>query len=965
MPRADLRKLEQELQRKLRGEVAFDDMTRHIYSTDASLYEIQPLGVITPRDENDVIQTLRTAAKYDVAILPRGGGTSLAGQTVGEALVLDCSKHMTAVREVNVEERWARVEPGIVRDVLNAQLKPLGLHFTPDVATSSRATVGGMIGNNSAGTHSIVYGKTVDQVIALRALLADGEIAEFKALAPEEYEKKCNQEDLEGNLYREVRRLVNANAEEIRARFPQVMRRAGGYNVDLLLDEEHWNLAKIVCGCEGTLAFVTEAKIRLEPLPKATALLMAHFRDNFEAVAAVESMLKYNPAAVELLDSPILRLAVQNLEVRKYCTFVEGEPEALLMIEFFGDTPEEVMARLEPAHAELVQQHRAYACTRALSAKEQANVWHVRKASLGLLQGLKSDFKPTEFIEDAAVPIAVLPQYLREVVDLVHRHEREVTMYAHVSVGLTHVRPFLNLKQAEDVKIMRSISEGVLDLVLKYGGMMSGEHGDGLVRSYLNEKFFGPKLYQAFREIKRAFDPQGRLNPGKIVDAQGIEENLRIAQHVNGHAAHEPHTHFHYLEDRGFTRAVEMCTGVGECRKVLGGTMCPSYMVTRDEEHSTRGRANALRAAMTGKLGTQSWGDKRLYEVFELCLACKGCKAECPSNVDMAKLKYEFLAHYYDEHTIPFATYLFAHPEVLGKLAAPFAGLVNRALQNAGVRKLLQVTLGIDARRTLPTYASETFARWFGKHAAQYGVDDARPRVALFNDTFMNYHEPEIGIAAVRVLEAMGYRVVLAQAGCCGRALISNGLLRTARRRAETIVERLAELAERNIPVVGCEPSCVSAIKEDYLDLVRDLPKAKRVAENFFLIEEFIARNWDEQKHAARFKPLQGEVLYHGHCHLKSLFGTATSKEALTQVAGCNVHEVDSGCCGMAGAFGYEKKHYEISMKIGEQRLFKQVNDTPNEQRLAANGFSCRHQIEHGTGRKAKHAIEILAEALV
>ncbi len=961
MPRANLKQLEQELQRKLRGEVSFDAVTRRIYSTDASLYEIEPLGVITPRDENDIVQTLRTAAKYEVAILPRGGGTSLAGQTVGEALVLDCSKHMTAVLEVNVEERWARVEPGIVRDVLNAQLKPLGLHFTPDVATSSRATVGGMIGNNSAGTHSIVYGKTVDQVLALRAALSEGEVVEFKALTPQEYEKKCGQQDLEGNIYREVRRLVHAHADEIRARFPKVMRRAGGYNVDLLLGEENWNLAKIVCGCEGTLAFVTEAKVRLEPLPKATALLMAHFKDNFEAVAAVEPMLKYNPAAVELLDSPILRLAARNLEVSKYCRFVEGEPEALLMIEFFGDTPEQVLARLEPAHAELLQQHRAYACTRALSAKEQANVWHVRKASLGLLQGLKSDFKPTEFIEDAAVPIEVLPQYLREVVDLVRRHNREVTMYAHVSVGLTHVRPFLNLKQEEDVRLMRIISEGVLDLVLKYGGMMSGEHGDGLVRSYLNEKFFGPKLYQAFREIKRAFDPQGLLNPGKIVDAQGLEENLRIGPRYH---AHVPHTHFHYLEAGGFERAVEMCTGVGECRKVLGGTMCPSYMVTRDEEHSTRGRANALRAAMTGKLGTRHFTSKRLYEVFDLCLACKGCKAECPSNVDMAKLKYEFLAHYYDEHAIPFATYLFAHPEVLGKLAAPFAGLVNRTLQNAGVKKLLQTLLGIDARRTLPLYATETFTRWFKKHEAKASAD-ARPKVALFNDTFLNYHEPEIGIAAVRVLEAMGYRVMLTEAGCCGRALISNGLLRTARQRAEAVVDRLAELAEQNISVVGCEPSCVSAIKEDYPDFVRDLPKAKRVAENFFLIEEFVVRHWDEKKHGARFKPLQQDLLYHGHCHLKALFSTQSSKDALAQAAGCNVQEVDSGCCGMAGAFGYEKQHYEISLKIGEQRLFKQVNATPQEQRVVANGFSCRHQIEHGTGRKARHAIEVLAEALV
>ncbi len=935
---------------------------RHLYSTDASLYEIPPIGVIIPRDQDDVVQTLRTAAKYGAPILPRGGATSLAGQTVGEALVLDCTKYMNALLEFNVEERWARVGPGIVRDVLNAQLKPYDLHFTPDVATSSRATVGGMIANNSAGTHSIVFGKTVDQVLELRAVLANGEVVDFKALTPQEYDKKCGQQDFEGNLYREVRRLVNENADEIRARFPKVMRRAGGYNVDLLLEEENWNLAKLICGSAGTLAFITEAKIRLEPLPKATALLMAHFKDIFDAVRAVEPLLKHQPAAVELLDRPILDLAAKNLEVRKYCTFVEGEPEALLMIEFFGDTPAEVAARMEQAHAELITQRRAYACTRAVGAKEQANVWFVRKASLGLLQGLKSDFKPTEFIEDAAVPVAVLPQYLSEVVELVRRHQREVTMYAHVSVGLTHVRPFLNLKQAEDVKIMRSISEGVLDLVLKYGGMMSGEHGDGLVRSYLNEKFFGPKLYQAFREIKRAFDPQGLLNPGKITDAQGIEENLRVGPHYHPHPMH---THFHYLEDGGIERAVEMCTGVGECRKVLGGTMCPSYMVTRDEEHSTRGRANALRAAMTGKFGLQGFGDKRLYEVFELCLACKGCKAECPSNVDMAKLKYEFLAHYYDEHVIPPSTLLFSRPDLLGKFAAPFAGFANRMLKNGVVKKLLQTFLGLDGRRDLPMYARETFTQWFKKHEAAQNREAQRPLVALFNDTYLTYHEPEIGIAAVRVLEAMGYRVVLANAGCCGRALISNGLLRTARGQAEMVVDRLAEFAEQNIPLVGCEPSCVSAIKEDYLDFVRDLPKARRVAENFFLVEEFVVRNWDEKKHGAKFKKLQQTLLYHGHCHLKALFGTTASKDALAQAAGCFVNEVDSGCCGMAGAFGYQKKHYDISMKIGERRLFSEVNKLPQDQRVVANGFSCRHQIEHGTGRKAKHAIEILAEALL
>jgi FAD/FMN-containing dehydrogenase/Fe-S oxidoreductase len=961
MPKSNHHKLATELKHKIRGEVLFDQVSRYLYSTDASLYQIDPVGVVRPHDKEDVVQCIRTAAKHGVAILPRGGATSLAGQTVGHALVLDCSKYLNALLAVDAGERWVWAEPGLVRDELNANIKHTGLHFTPDVATSSRATVGGMIANNSAGTHSIVYGKTVDQVVALRAILADGNEVEFKELVPAEYEQKCAQHNLEGQIYRETRRLVEENAEEIRLRFPKVMRRAGGYNLDLLLGQENWNLAKIVTGSEGTLAFVTEAKVRVEPLPKATGLLIAHFHDIFDALRAVAPILPHRPAAVELLDSPILRLAAQNLALRPHCTFVEGDPAAVLVIEFFGEVPVEIAERVALLDEEMRSRYRAYACTRALTAEEQARVWYVRKAGLGLLMGMKGELKPVEFIEDAAVPVEVMPQYLREVADLIHRNNREMTMYAHVSVGLVHVRTQLNLKREEDVKIMRRISEGALDLVLKYGGMMSGEHGDGLVRSYLNPKFFGPKLYRAFRELKRAFDPQGIMNPGKIVDAQTIEENLRIGpQYRTRHM----HTHFHYLEDGGFDHAVEMCTGVGDCRKTLGGTMCPSYMVTRDEEHSTRGRANALRAALTGKISVQQFTNRRLYEVFELCLACKACKAECPSNVDMAKLKYEFLQHYFDEHGTPISAWLFSRPDLLGRLASPFAGAVNTLLRSKAMRAVLHGLLGIDYRRVLPLYAAENFTRWFERHQKNGDTLRDRPAVVLFNDTFLTYHEPEIGTAAVRVLEALGYRVILANAGCCGRAQISNGLLRAARPRAEAVVEHLAKYIDAGFPIVGCEPSCVSAVKEDYPDFVHDVATAKRVAENFFLIEEFVMREQHRAKFDTAFQPRFRDVLYHGHCHLKALFGTASSKNALASAAGCNVTEVDSGCCGMAGAFGYEKRHYDISMKIGARRLFPAVQALPEDHQIVANGFSCRHQIENATGRKARHAIEVLADAL-
>ncbi|MDZ7269116.1 MAG: FAD-binding protein [candidate division KSB1 bacterium] len=959
---SDAVKLEAELKRKLRGEVLFDEVTRYLYSTDASLYQIRPVGVVLPRDREEAIQAIRTALKYEVAILPRGGGTSLAGQAVGQALVVDCSKYLTRVLACNLEEQWVQVEPGIVRDNLNEQLKASGLHFTPDVATSNRATVGGMIANNSSGAHSIRYGKTVDQVLALEAVLSDGSAVEFAALSPAACAAKGRQPDLEGRIYREMKRIVHTHADEIRARFPRVMRRAGGYALDELLDQSEWNLAKLLCGSEGTLAFITAAKVRLAPLPKATALLLAHFHDLFDALRATAAILEYQPAAVELLDHLILSLAAQNLEQRKRAAaFVQGSPQAMLVIEFFGEHPDEILPKLDRLGGELQRQHRAYACTRALGSAEQNTVWSLRKAGLGLMLGMKGDFKPLPFIEDAAVPVAVLPDYIREVIDIVHRHGREVSLYAHASVGLLHVRPIINLKQAEDVRLMRSISQQVLARVMHYGGMMSGEHGDGLVRSFHNPVFFGPRLYQAFREVKAAFDPHNRFNPGKIVDAQDIAENLRIGPHYHTRPLY---THFHFQADGGFDRAVEMCTGVGACRKTLGGTMCPSYMATRDEEHSTRGRANALRAALTGAISPERFTTARLKQVFDLCLACKGCKAECPSNVDVAKLKYEFLAHYYDEHGTPLRVHLFARPEVLGRLGTLFPGLSNCLLQSRTLRRFLERVLGIDRRRVLPLYAAESFGRWFQRRKIPDDNYHRRPQVVLFNDTFLSYHEPDIGKAAVRVLEALGYRVVLANAGCCGRPLISNGMLRAARPRAEAVVDRLARFVEQGLTIVGCEPSCVSAVKEDYPDLVREPDKAQRVAGQFLLIEDFVLQHLRHNQVRTAFKPLQQDILYHGHCHHKALFGTETSKAALAQAAGCNVTEVDSGCCGMAGAFGYEKEHYALSLQIGGLRLFPAIRALPAQHRVVANGFSCRHQIEHATGRRAQHVIEILAEAL-
>jgi FAD/FMN-containing dehydrogenase len=736
MTEPKLSRLETELRHKIKGEVYFDEVTRHLYSTDASLYEIQPVGVVVACDKDDVVQAIRTAAKYGITILPRGGGTSLAGQAVGNSLVVDCSKFMNRILELNAGARWVRVEPGLVRDEMNQQIKHTGLHFAPETATSNRANIGGMIGNNSSGTRSIVYGKTVDHVLEVRAILSNGDEVVFRELTRAEYETKCQLQNLEGQIHRETRRIVRENESEIRARFPKVMRRVGGYNLDELVGRENLNLSKILIGSEGTLAYIVEAKLKLEPLPKATALLVVHFNDLLESLRAAGTILTHNPAAVELLDHVIIELAHTNLEINKLFTFVQGKPQALLLVEFFGDSGGEVREKLAATEASLRQGGFGYAYVQALTPEEQARIWNVRKAGLGILQGMKGDFKPVAFIEDACVPTVVLPEYIAQVTAIVKRHGRDLSIYGHASVGVLHVRPVLNLKQAEDVKILRQISKEVFDLVVRYGGAWSGEHGDGLVRSYLNEKFFGPKLYQAFRELKRAFDPSSLMNPGKIVEAQSIEENLRISPTYKASAIT---THFRFSEDGGINRAVEMCTGVGACRKTMSGTMCPSYMATRDEQHSTRGRANALRAALTGKISTQHFTTPRLKEVFDLCLACKGCKAECPSNVDVAKLKYEFLSHFYTEHGTPFSVRLFSRPDLLGQLGSRFAAIANLALKNSDVRQILEKSLGIDRRRILPLYARQNFPRWF-KHHQQHQEQkrNGKNDVVLFNDTFLN-----------------------------------------------------------------------------------------------------------------------------------------------------------------------------------------------------------------------------------
>ena len=946
--------LECALKARIRGDVTFDEVTRGIYATDASNYLIMPVAVVVPADQDDIAAVIETAGEFGVSILPRGGGTSLAGQAVGESVVIDFTKYMNRIVEIDVEQRWARVEPGVVRDNLNASLAGSGLHFAPDPATTSRATIGGMVGNNSSGTRSIIYGKTVDHILETKVVLGDREVLEFKNLTPREYAGRSGQENREGKILKGFKQIIDSNREEILRTFPKVMRRVGGYNLDEFVNTDIWNLAKLIVGSEGTLATLVEAKINLEPLPKHTVLCVVHFSDLLEAICTVEPILAHGPSAVEILDRIVIALARENLSTASLCDFFRGDPAAVLVVEFFGETREEAVHKVENLTEELRGQGVSYACPVLSDAAGQARVWEVRKKGLGLLLGLKGDRKPIPFIEDACVPTKVLADYVNQVLKICKSQQTDLVMYAHASVGVIHLRPVLDLARTDDIERMKAIADETFELVKQYGGSWSSEHGDGLSRSPYLEKFFGPKIYRAFKEVKKLFDPAGLMNPGKIIDAPPMDQNLRYGREYERPSFS---TEFRYEDFGGFSAAVEMCSGVGECRKTLTGAMCPSYIATQDEEHSTRGRANALRLAMTGRFGPEGLAGRRLFEVLDLCLSCKSCKSECPSNVDIAKLKSEFLQRYHDRHGCSLRDRMVASSFTLAETCSGWkAPLVNWMMKTMPFRTLLERLAGIDKRRVLPAYAREPFHQWFAKRPSKTSAE----KVVLFDDCYLNCNEPHVGIAAVELLESCGYEVVLARAGCCQRARISHGFLRQARRAGEKTMRRLDEHIRRGMQVVVCEPSCASTLTDDLPDLIDDEGLGERIRKNVMMIDDFIRQEIESKRLVCAFTSPLKEVVVHGHCHQKALYGTSAMKKILSQVPGLSVSEIDSGCCGMAGSFGYEKEHYELSLKIGEDRLFPAIRGLDRNTALIACGFSCRHQIQHATGKKPLHWVETL-----
>lgn len=945
------RDLQNVLRQRVSGEVRFDKASRLMYSTDASIYEIEPIGVVLPKTHEDVFATVETAREFGVPILPRGAGTSLAGQTVGDAVVVDFSKYLNKVLEVNVDEGWARVEPGVVQEQLNLHLKPMGFLFGPDTSTANRATLGGMMGNNSAGSHSILYGKTIDHVLETSVVLASGERRLFREMSYDEAERH-------GGLEGRIREIAHTHRDEIDRRYPTIMRRVSGYNLDEFVRKPRFNLSRMVVGSEGTLAVIHEAKVRIMPRPAATALGIVHFDSLVDAIRAGEVLIPLAPAAIELIDDLIIRLARGSLELSRQMGFVQGNPEGLLLVEFYGENENELRSKLDQMESVLRRENLGYACGRSFDSAEQAQIWKVRKSGLGLLLGMKGERKPIAFVEDCAVDPSQLPAFFERFRQVIHKYGTTAGYYGHASVGCLHIRPLINTKDPRDIQTMQAMTDEIADLVLEFNGGMSGEHGDGLARSYLNEKLFGPQIYQAFKDVKRAFDPENRMNPGKIVDAPAMTENLRYgAKYDTLHLK----THYDFSKEGGLATAIELCNGAGVCRKQNEGTMCPSYMVTREDKHSTRGRANYMREILSGKVAAEEFSGAILHDALDLCLECKGCKAECPSNVDLAKLKYEFLAHYNEKHGTPLRSKLFAQIHQLSELAALAPALANRAMRNRMFRSLLDRYIGIDQKRNLPAFAPETFETWFRARPAGHSHNGSvAGDVILFHDTFMTFNCPEVGRATVELLEAAGYRIHLIERRCCGRPMISKGLPDEARANAEFNVGQLHRYVKRGFSVVGCEPSCVFTFRDEYPDLLSGTA-VKEVAEATFLLEEFIVKEKQAGRWRLRLKGQPKKALLHGHCHEKALIGSRYLREALALAY--TIEEVDSGCCGMAGSFGYEKEHYDISMAIANRRLIPAVERNPDAI-VVAPGISCRQQVEHATGRRPLHPAEALALAI-
>jgi FAD/FMN-containing dehydrogenase/Fe-S oxidoreductase len=952
------------------GEIRFDSYSRHLFSRDASMYAIEPIGVVFPRDGDDVAAVVSTAATFGVPVLPRGAGTSLAGQTVGHAIVMDLSRHMSAIVEIDPGQHVARVQPGVVQEQLNLAAAPHGLMFGPDTSTSNRATLGGMIGNNSAGSQSVRYGMTIDHVLGLDVVLSDASRSRFGPLTDQERLARATSPTLDGAICRELPRLAERYREAIATGFPRFWRQSGGYRLDRLPPSGGpgalggFDLAKFVVGSEGTLITVVEATVQLVPAPRHRVIAVGHFTSVPAAIEATEDALACQPAAVELLDRTILELSRQKIEYQALGSILHGDPDALLFVTFFGDTLAEAVAGLDRLDERWQAHGHGFHTLRAVQPAEQGALLKVRQAGLGLLMAASSGARrPLAFVEDTAVEPAKLASYARRFREILDAHGLTAGFYGHCSVGCLHIRPFVDLTAPGQPEVMRAVAEEVRELVLEYGGVNSSEHGDGLARSEFNRRVFGDALYAAMQETKQLFDPDNRMNPGKIVNAPAMTDHLRdVALPVRPPLT----TRLRFDTPGGMHGAADRCMNIGLCRKTATGVMCPSYMATRDEEHSTRGRANALVKALSMPGPRAALGDERLHGILDLCLECKACKSECPLGVDMAALKSEALAAYHDQHGVPLRSRVFGSIRALNRMGSATFPLSNLPGGWRPARLLAERWLGIASARPLPRFQRQDLRGWFRRRPGP-ARRASQGELIFLADSFTTFTEPSAGRAAIELLELAGWQVRFEDAGCCGRASLSKGLVDQARRMAAGMAGRLADAAARGVPIVGVEPSCLLTLRDEYSALLPDDPRAQAVAAATRLPEELLLEAIaDGRLVLPQDSPVSGRrVLFHGHCHQKALAGTAATTALLRSIPGATVIEVDAGCCGMAGSFGFEAEHYELSMSIGELRLFPAIRAEADDAIIAATGVSCRQQIGHGTGRVARHPLEIVRQVLL
>jgi FAD/FMN-containing dehydrogenase/Fe-S oxidoreductase len=958
-----------QLASKLEGELHFDAMMKSLYATDASVYRELPVAVAVPKHTKDIQELISFAGTNKLSLIPRAAGTSLAGQCVGNGIVVDISKYMNQILEINTNENWVRVQPGVIRDELNIFLKSFGLFFGPNTSTANRCMIGGMVGNNSCGSTSIVYGSTRKHVLELKTILSDGSEVVFNTLSENQFKEKRKGYSLESQLYQQIfKELSNPETQnEILKEYPKssVKRRNTGYAVDALLkssvfskSDESFNFCKLLCGSEGTLAFTTEIKLNLVQLPKPKdVVIAAHFNSIDESLKATVIAMKHNPTACELMDKTILDCTKDNIEQQKNRFFLEGDPAVILMIEFRSDTLQVSVELSNNLINELKENNLGYAFP-VISGNETEKIWNLRKAGLGLLANIPGDKKAVACIEDTAVNVDELPEYISEFSALMKGFNQEAVYYAHAGAGELHLRPLLDLKKSEDVKLFRDISEASAKLVKKYKGSLSGEHGDGRVRSEFIPIAIGNENYNLLKRIKHTWDANSIFNPGKIVEAQPMDTSLRYEPDIK---TKEIETVFNFDETGGLLQTVEKCNGSGDCRKLnfAGGTMCPSYRATLDEKDTTRGRANVLREFLTQNVKDNPFNHPEIKTVMDLCLSCKGCKSECPSNVDMATLKAEFLHQYYKSNPIPLRSKLIANNAKLNGIASKFYGFHNFLIK----QNWFKSALGIAKKRSLPKLHSKTLRQWFSKYK-QYLYDR---KVYLFCDEYTNYYDVELGVKSVKLLNALGYKVEMIKHDESGRAYISKGFLNQAKKIAINNVNTFKDIISNYTPLIGIEPSAILGFRDEYPNLVASNEKviALRLSKNVLLIDEFISNEIDKGNiTSSLFTSEAKDIVLHGHCHQKALSSLSHTEKLLSLPLNFSVTTIESGCCGMAGSFGYEKEHFELSNKIGEMVLFPAIRQIKNTTLIAASGTSCRHQIKDGTKKTAVHPVEILYDAL-